>query len=68
MNKLAFLFTLIFVLSISAFAGEGQTTSGGGRTCPQGQTCLVEPIDRDEPTDGDHTFKDFFTFLKEFFV
>ncbi|MCD9185189.1 MAG: hypothetical protein LUM44_02060 [Pyrinomonadaceae bacterium] len=38
MKKIIILFTLSFVLSLSAFAGDGITPIGGSKTCPQGQT------------------------------
>lgn len=40
MKKFATIFVLLFVLSVSAFA-EGEIPLGG-KTCPQGQTCLTE--------------------------
>lgn len=41
MKKFATILVLLFVLSISTFAEEGQIPAGG-RSCPQGQTCFVD--------------------------
>lgn len=41
MKKITISFLLLFVLSLTAFA-EGEIHTGG-RSCPQNQTCLVEP-------------------------
>lgn len=40
MKKIALIFVLTSVLSISVIADEGQIPIGG-RSCPSGQTCLT---------------------------
>jgi hypothetical protein len=65
MKKFATILVLLFVLSISTFA-EGEFPIGN-RTCPQGQTCLVDgeiPIGN---ITEDTVFKNIFDFLKSIF-
>jgi hypothetical protein len=40
MKKFATVFVLLFVLSFSVFAEEGQIPIGG-KSCPQGQVCFA---------------------------
>lgn len=51
MKKIAFSFALVFVLTFTAFAdgyihtggfADDGIIHGGGRSCPQNQTCSVE--------------------------
>lgn len=66
MKKFATVLVLLFVLSVSVFAEEGQIPIGG-RTCPQGQVCFTEG---EIPTGGksDNTiYQDIFDFLKSIF-
>jgi hypothetical protein len=67
MKKFTTILVLLFVLSVSAFADEGQIPAGG-KSCPQGQqTCLTEG---DILTGGksDNTIiKEIFDFLKSIF-
>jgi hypothetical protein len=44
MKKIVPILVLLVLLSLAAFADDG-TTHSGGKTCPQGQTCLVAPTD-----------------------
>lgn len=54
---------LLLVFSIPVFA-DGITHSGG-RTCPEGQSCLVNETPGDENTTNDIViFKDVLLFLK----
>jgi hypothetical protein len=41
MKNFATILVLLFVLSVPAFADEGGVPIGG-KSCPQGQTCLTE--------------------------
>ena len=41
MKKFALIFALLFVLSVSVFA-EGGIIHTGGKSCPEGQTCLTD--------------------------
>ena len=66
MKKFATILVLLFVLSVSAFA-EGDIHTGG-KSCPQGQTCLAE--DGQYPTSGkseNPIIKNIFDFLKSIF-
>ncbi len=66
MKKFASILVLLFVLSVSAFAEEGQIPAGG-KTCPQGQTCLTDgeiPIGN---LTEDTVFENIFDFLKSIF-
>jgi hypothetical protein len=64
MKKTIAAFVLLFVLSISAFA-DGEIGLGG-KTCPQGQTCLV--ASPEPPSTGDATvIKKVIDYLKSFF-
>jgi hypothetical protein len=66
MKKFATMFVLLFVLSVSVFA-EGEFPLGG-KSCPQGQTCLAE--DGQYPTGGkseNPIIKDIYDFLKSIF-
>lgn len=40
MKKFATILVLVFVFSVSAFADGGIPL--GGKTCPQGQTCITD--------------------------
>lgn len=65
MKKFATTLVLLFVLSISIFADGGIPL--GGKTCPQGQTCLT---DGGIPLGGlmeDSIFENFKYFLKFIF-
>lgn len=63
MKKFATILVLLFVLSISVFA-DGQYPAGG-KSCPQGQTCIVDdgqfPIGNKS---DDPIIKSIFDFLK----
>lgn len=66
MKKIATIFVLLFVLSVSVFA-EGDILIGGGKSCPQGQTCLT---DGDIPLGGksdNPIIENIFDFLKSIF-
>lgn len=65
MKKFATTLVLLFVLSVSAFA-EGDILLGG-KSCPQGQTCLTEG---DVPLGGksdNPVIENIFDFLKSIF-
>ena len=68
MKKFASIFVLLFVLSVSAFAEEGQYPIGG-RSCPQGQTCfadnggIIHTGGKSEKT----IYQDIFDYLKSIF-
>ena len=67
MKKIATIFVLLFVLSVSAFA-EGDILIGGGKTCQQGQTCFSNT--GEYPAGGkseNPIIKDIFDFLKSIF-
>jgi hypothetical protein len=67
MKKFASTLVLLFVLSVSAFAEEGQIPIGG-RTCPQGQTCFTNT--GDIPNGGKSEqpiYQDIFDYLKSIF-
>ncbi len=65
MKKFTLMFVLLLVLSISALA-EGEIPIGG-KSCPNGQNCLVSSteISKDIPTQT--FYKDIFDFLKSIF-
>lgn len=66
MKKIAITFLMLLVLSIYAFADDGQTPAGG-KSCPNGQTCFVStPEPPITPTNGT-IFKTVFDFLKSIF-
>lgn len=72
MKKFATTFVLLFVLSISVFADEGQYPIGG-KTCPQGQTCVTGQIPlggkTNESFDSSENpvYRDIFDFIKSIF-
>ncbi|MGC2238980.1 MAG: hypothetical protein WA584_22690 [Pyrinomonadaceae bacterium] len=60
MKKFTTTFFLLFVLSISIFADEGQIPIGG-KACPQGTTCRpAEPVENP-------VIKDIFDFIVSIF-
>ena len=64
MKKFAFTLVLVAALSFTNFAEDGDIHTGG-KTCPQGQTCLAAPTN---PGNTDKsTFTDLFEFLKSIF-
>lgn len=64
MKKFTSTFFLTIILSISVFANDG-TTHSGGKTCPNNQTtCFAGQI---EQTENDSTYKKIITFLKTLF-
>lgn len=67
MKKTASILVLLSVLSFSALADDG-TTHSGGKTCPEGQTCLIQPPIQPttEPTDKD-ALTEIVDFLKALF-
>ncbi len=69
MKNFTKLFLIIALFTATSFAADGHT-SGGGRTCPSGQTtCLVAETDVDTT---DNSGKDgevsIFEYLADFFV
>lgn len=72
MKKFATIFVLLFVLSVSAFADEGEIPAGG-KNCPQGQTCLTGQIPvggrANESSDSaeNPVYLDIFNFIKSIF-
>jgi hypothetical protein len=58
-------FAMLLILSVSIFAqGDDGTTHTGGRSCPEGQTCLtIEPA-RDTTAKENYFFKDILNYLK----
>jgi len=67
MRKFATILVLLFVLSVSVFA-EGDIHTGG-RTCPQGQTCLADNggIIHTGGKSENQIIKEIFDFLKSIF-
>lgn len=66
MKKFTTILVLLFVLSVSAFA-EGDIHTGG-RSCPQGQTCITNT--GEYPAGGkseNPIYQDIFDFLKSMF-
>ena len=65
MKKIATILILLFVLTFSALADDG-TTHTGGKSCPQGQTCLNDGTTH---TGGlsESPFIKIFDFLKSIF-
>jgi hypothetical protein len=67
MKKSATILVLLFVLSVSVFADEG-TTHSGGKSCPQGQqTCLIEGTTHSGGKPESVIIKNIFDFLKSIF-
>lgn len=65
MKKFATILVLLFVLSVPVFA-EGDIHTGG-RTCPQGQTCLTDGDVHTGNLTEDSFFENFKYFLKFIF-
>ncbi len=66
MKKFATILVLLFALSVSTFAEEG-TTHSGGRSCPQGQTCLTDGTTHSGGRTGNPIINTVFDFLGSIF-
>lgn len=66
MRKFATTLVLLFVLSVSVFANEG-TTHSGGKSCPQGQTCLTDGTTHTGGKSDNPIIENIFDFLKSIF-
>jgi len=66
MKKFTTILILLFVLSVSVFA-EGDILIGGGKSCPQGQTCLTDGTTHSGGKSENLIIKEIFDFLKSVF-
>jgi hypothetical protein len=66
MKKFATILVLLFVLSVSAFAGDGDVPLGG-KSCPQGQTCLTDGTTHSGGKSDNSSYIEIFYFLKSIF-
>lgn len=66
MKKFTSILVLLFVLSVSTFADDG-TTHSGGKSCPQGQTCLTDGTTHSGGKPQSQIIKNIYDFLTSIF-